>query len=244
MSKFVETEFGGTKEILKFPDHYVALAVTVDDTGIVANADGKKIVPKGTIVGGVNGSVLADDTELVQGKYVETVYATKTTGSVATDNAILWKAVAGGIAGNDVKIVLADPGANSQELAVSVVGKVITVSLATGEAGAITSTAKDVADAVNASETASALVVADASGNASNEAAVAAVAETALTGGAAASAIGAEGVLLNDVDVTYGPAGGAMIIHGFIAVDKMPYDENATAASTAAAALNLIKFIQ
>jgi len=30
MSKFVETEYGSTKEILKFPDHYVALAVMVD----------------------------------------------------------------------------------------------------------------------------------------------------------------------------------------------------------------------
>lgn len=52
MSKFVETIYTNSKEILKFPDHYVNAAVTVDDTGVTANADGKKIVPAGTIVGG------------------------------------------------------------------------------------------------------------------------------------------------------------------------------------------------
>lgn len=46
------THYGNKVEILKFPDHYVALAVTVDDTGVTANTDGRKIVPAGTIVGG------------------------------------------------------------------------------------------------------------------------------------------------------------------------------------------------
>ena len=57
--KYTETSYLSTKGILKFPDHYVAIPVTVDNTGIVANADGKKIVPAGTIVGG---GVLADPT--------------------------------------------------------------------------------------------------------------------------------------------------------------------------------------
>ncbi|HZG16958.1 MAG TPA: hypothetical protein VE710_18360 [Candidatus Bathyarchaeia archaeon] len=60
MSKFVETQYTTPKQILKFPDHYVAVAVTVDNTGVVANADGKKIVPAGTILGG---GFLADDTK-------------------------------------------------------------------------------------------------------------------------------------------------------------------------------------
>lgn len=112
MSKFVTTTYGNKKEILKFPDHYVALGVTVDDTGIVANTDGKKIVSAGTIVGG---GALADNTKKVSAKNTQ-----------------------GGT---------------------------------TGTIGA---------------------------------------------------AIDAEGVLLNDVDVTYGPASGAMIVHGFIALDKLP----------------------
>ncbi|WP_203364722.1 hypothetical protein [Bacillus sp. REN10] len=58
--KFVETTYTNKKEILKFPDHYVNLAVTVDDTGVTANEEGKKIVPAGTILGG---GVLADQSK-------------------------------------------------------------------------------------------------------------------------------------------------------------------------------------
>lgn len=101
MSKFVETAYTNKKEILKFPDHYVNVAVTVSDTGVTANGDGKKIVPAGTILGG---GFLAS----------ESVHAVKT------------------------------------------------------------------------------------------------------------NAVGAEGVLFNDTDVTYGPAPGAALIHGFIALDKLP----------------------
>ncbi len=57
--KYTETAYISKKEILKFPDHYVALAVTVDDTGITANSDGKKIVLAGTVLGG---GTLANDT--------------------------------------------------------------------------------------------------------------------------------------------------------------------------------------
>lgn len=112
MSKFVTTDYGTKKEVLKFPDHYVALGVMVDDAGITANADGKKIVPAGTIVGG---GVLTDNTKKVSVKNTQ-----------------------GGETGN------ADAG------------------------------------------------------------------------------VDAEGVLLNDVDVTYGAASGAMVIHGFIDLGKLP----------------------
>jgi len=119
MSKFVTTQYGTPKQILKFPDHYVALTVTVDDTGITAGPDGKKIVPAGTIIGG---GFLADDTK---------------------------------------KAVVAN----------------------------------------------------DAT---------------------------AEGVLFNDTDVTYGPAPGAAIIHGFIATDKLP----TAPAADAITALKQITFVK
>lgn len=105
MSKFIETTYTNRKGILKFPDHYVNLAVTVSDTGIAANLDGKKIVPAGTILGN---NMLTNPANLA--KKAET-----TTGV-------------------------------------------------------------------------------------SN----------------------AEGILFNDTDVTYGPASGAMLIHGFVDIDKLP----------------------
>ena len=117
--KFVETVFTNTKSILKFPDHYVNLAVTVSDVGVIANADGKKIVPAGTILGG---GFLAS----------ETILAVKTNGA------------------------------------------------------------------------------------------------------------GAEGVLFNDTDVTYGPAPGAALIHGFVALDKLP-EAPVAAAITALKPITFVK---
>lgn len=115
--KFESTSYTNISEILKFADHYVSIPVMVDDAGIVANADGKKIVLAGTIIGGTGGA-----------------------------NAIL---------------------ANESILAT----QHNTQSGATTTAGA---------------------------------------------------GVDAEGVLMNDVDVTAGDAPGAMIIHGFIDLDKIP----------------------
>lgn len=59
--KMVVTEYGSPKTILKFADHVVSMSVMVDDTGVVANSEGKKIVPAGTIIGG---GFIADKTKL------------------------------------------------------------------------------------------------------------------------------------------------------------------------------------
>lgn len=113
--KYTQVDYSNREEILKFPDHYVALAVTVDDTNVAANSEGKKILPAGTPVGGVGGATLEDESLKVEKKN--------------------------------------DSGAVS------------------GEQG---------------------------------------------------SAADAEGILLNDVDVTHGPAGGAMLVHGFVDPSKLP----------------------
>ncbi len=63
--KFIQTDYLNTTTVLKFPDHFVAILVTIDDTGIVADADGKKIVPAGTVIGGNGGKTLSDETLLV-----------------------------------------------------------------------------------------------------------------------------------------------------------------------------------
>jgi len=138
MSKFTETEYVSRKGILKFPDHYVAMPVMVDDAGVTPDEHGKKIVKAGTIVGGKTGSVFSS-------------------------------------------------------LDVPVMDKVV----------------------VN---------------------------------GATVTAEGAEGVLMYDVDVTYGPKDGAMIVHGFIKIDALPYNDPATVVeavqSDAAQAFSMIKFVK
>jgi hypothetical protein len=243
MSKFLETEFVSTKEVLKFPDHYVALAVMVDDADIQANDDGKKIVPKGTVVGGKNGSVLANLDEPVVEKHADpAVKAGLTTGEDNdVNNEIVWEAVTAGHIGNLITITLEDPDDANKSLAVSVTGFDIVVSLATDVDKKITSTPATIVAAVNGDDSAKLLVLAAGTGTDPVEA----VGKTHLSGGADPQTTGAEGVLLNDVDVTYGDKEGAMLIHGFVAIDKMPYgDNNAAVAAAAGLVLPMIKFIK
>ncbi len=361
MSKFVETEYGSTQEILKFPDHYVALAVMVSDDGVVANDNGKKIVSKGTIVGGASNPVLENLDEAVVDKFVAAiaavaaslatgdseddndlyytakeagadgnditieyvdprsptvaaavavavsaitvtlanstaVLASTTTGVEGDNNGLTWTSKLPGVDGNDIVVVLQDPAGNEQELAITVTGKTIMASLATDGAGAITTTGVQLKAAIEADEDANALVTVEHTGASTGAAAVVdevadldggddgavestaadivaalegdddamalvdveasetdtgvveAMAATNLAGGvdaAAASVTGAEGVLMNDVDVTYGAKEGALIIHGFVAIDKLPYDDdNADAAAAAESVLDMIHFIK
>lgn len=46
--KFEKTTYGGTKEILKYAEPYVAIPIMISASGIVADSDGKKIVKAGT----------------------------------------------------------------------------------------------------------------------------------------------------------------------------------------------------
>ena len=63
--KYNSITYTNITEILKFADHYVSIPVMVDDAGISA-VDGKKIVPAGTIVGGMGSTntILGNDTTL------------------------------------------------------------------------------------------------------------------------------------------------------------------------------------
>ena len=102
--KFNSTSFTNKTEILKFADHYVSIPVMVDDAGIVANADGKKIVPAGTIIGGTGSTntILGNDT------VIATIHNTQggatTTAGAGVD--------AEGVLLNDVDVTSGDaPGA-------------------------------------------------------------------------------------------------------------------------------------
>lgn len=87
--KFVETNYANKETILKFPDHYVGIAVQVDDTNVAVNADGKKILPAGTPVGGVGGKVLEDESLLVEKKNDDTVAAGETGAAVDAEGILL-----------------------------------------------------------------------------------------------------------------------------------------------------------
>jgi len=133
----------------------------------------------------VAGTVLGKDTETsTYKKYVPAVAATLVTGVTADNNAILFTARIPGAAGEGIKVQLKDPSGNNQALKVTIENNVVVVSLATGGAGAITSTAADVIAAINASLYVKDILVAANSGASSGAGVVAAVAATALDNGA------------------------------------------------------------
>ena len=244
LSKFVQTDYLNKKEILKFPDHYVALAVMVDDSGVSADADGKKIVPAGTNVGGKDAPVLENLDQPVVDKNTPPAKATKDFAVAEDDGGgdinLTLTAVAPGTAGNSITLTMSSSSAASDDkVEVAVTGTDIVVKPVVNE-GTVTSTIGDVVNAINANADAKALVVASADEDVLDEVITKNITETALAGGSDGDVTDAEGILLNDVDVTYGPAPGAMLIHGFVDLNKLPE----VPAFGAAAALPMIAFIK
>lgn len=103
---------------------------------------------------------------LVDGKLTATNATTLQAGVKATKTYNMTNALAdvvvtaktAGYWGNSVQVRFVDPGANDQALSVDVQGKIITVNLKTGAAGAIESTGAEVVAALTASAAALALV--------------------------------------------------------------------------------------
>jgi hypothetical protein len=156
-----------------FPIERVTGCLPVIDTnhaqihaGNAFSLSGELTVAAGT-VGGIEIAVPGD---------VKASLAINMTNALAD---LTYTAVTSGSRGNSITVAHINPAANNQTLAVTVVSEAITISLATGAGGAITSTAAQVAAAVNAH--ASLLVTASAEGNGSGI--VNAVAATNLAGG-------------------------------------------------------------
>lgn len=90
---------------------------------------------------------------------VAEVKASANTGVEGNNNALTWTAKTGlGASGNQIVVILQNPNANSQSLAVTVYQRAILIDLATDGAGAITSTAAQVKAAIEANADANALV--------------------------------------------------------------------------------------
>lgn len=104
------------------------------------------------------GTVLPQQVTTNAGTPADAAQATLGVNPTGDDNALTFTAREYGAAGNAISVAYLDPGANDAALAVSVDGSDITVSLATGGGGAITSTAAQVKAAIEASTAAARLV--------------------------------------------------------------------------------------
>ena len=139
---------------------------------------------------------------LAEGAPVTPVQAELTTALTGADNDLVFTAVTAGTLGNYITIAYIDPGEINQELSVVVTGLNIVFNLATGGAGAITSTADDLKAALVASEAASALVTAADAGGDDGSGVVTAMAATALEGGVD-GVPGAKGQVMFDDSALY-----------------------------------------
>lgn len=104
-------------------------------------------------------------------------------GTATANNGITYTSKLTGAAGNKSSLTLVDPKANSQALAVTVNGFDVSVSLATSGAGAITTTATQLMDAITASAPATALMLTAALGASTGAGIVTAQPKTFMGGG-------------------------------------------------------------
>lgn len=88
----------------------------------------------------------------------DAVRASLTVNPAGDDNALTFTAREYGDSGNSIAIEYIDPSANDAALDVSVFNRVITISLATGSGGAITSTAAEIKAAIDSTVEAARLV--------------------------------------------------------------------------------------
>lgn len=122
--------------------------------------------------------------------------ASKTTGVVANDNAILVEALEHGIEGNDITIAYVDPAGNNVPLSVAESGGDIVVTLETNGTSVAISTADEVIDAINDDVDANELVLATNAPGSNGSGVAIAAAEAPLTGGTASKV---ESVTLDEV---------------------------------------------
>lgn len=192
---------------------YVTGGITIDSSEITAVNDVKE-VKAGTVMGKQENGLFIPVTDKVAAKLV--------TGVAESNNAILWTAKVPGTAGESIKVQLLDPAQASQDLAVSVSGDTIVVSLETSAApAAITSTAAEVIAAVNAHLVANQLVTAANAGASTGDGVVAAVAATALDEGADWN-VTPSCILAEDVDVTDGDTAASAVDHARLLGARLP----------------------
>jgi hypothetical protein len=160
---------------------------TALELGTVTIDGGNAVLTPGTALGVGSGAQSNTNyaAQKVELEYIpNSVQSAVQIDPAGSNDALAWTAVNAGVLGDNITIAYIDPGANDATLSVVVVQNDIVVNLATGVAGAITSTAQEILDAVAASSPASALVTgALVTGN-DGTGVVTAIAETNLANGA------------------------------------------------------------
>ena len=224
------TSYGTAKDVLYLLDDYTAITVNVSQTGVEAGSDGKKIVPAGTVIGGV----LADMTQEAVAADGSTVAAEGVLyhDVDVTDGVALGTMIVRGVI-DATKLPVAITSAQKEQLKnIIFVGADVSDSVAdidwlVSKTGYTTVPIKVSATGVEANAAGKKIVSAGTvlGGALANDNG-AVTASTAATDNSN-NPTPAEGILLYDVDVTNGKADGVLLIAGIVDEEGLGHAVNA-----------------
>ena len=215
---FKQTPIAGMEDsILYFTENYVAKPIMLNKTtitGLTANADGKFIIPRGTFLTGTAGSLKERPNQVAK----QAVF----TGVAGTLNLLTYVRIVDKQESNRVLTFKVTKPAKATNVAtVSVSGLTIEIKVANDGTNILT-TLGDIVTLINGNMEANSLCVASLTDETKADTVATEVASAVTAGGANDTGTGdVDGILLHSVDVTDGEATGALVIAGFVDLDKI-----------------------
>lgn len=215
---FKQTPIAGMEDsILYFTENYVAKPIMLDKTtitGLTANADGKFIIPRGTFLTGTAGSLKERPNQVAK----QAVF----TGVAGTLDLLTYVHIVDKQESNRVlTFKVTKPAKATTTATVAVSGLTIEIKVANDGTNILT-TLGDIVTLINGNMEANSLCVASLTDETKADTVATEVASAVTAGGANDAGTGdVDGILMHSVDVTDGEATGALVLAGFVDLDKI-----------------------
>lgn len=215
---FKQTPIAGMEDsILYFTENYVAKPIMLNKTtitGLTANADGKFIIPRGTFLTGTAGSLKERPNQVAK----QAVF----TGVAGTLNLLTYVHIVDKQESNRVlTFKVTKPAKTTTTATVAVSGLTIEIKVANDGTNILT-TLGDIVTLINGNMEANSLCVASLTDETKADTVATEVASAVTAGGANDTGTGdVDGILMHSVDVTDGEATGALVLAGFVDLDKI-----------------------
>lgn len=215
---FKQTPIAGMEDsILYFTENYVAKPIMLNKTtitGLTANADGKFIIPRGTFLTGTAGSLKERPNQVAK----QAVF----TGVAGTLNLLTFVRIVDKQESNRVlTFKVTKPAKATTTATVAVSGLTIEIKVANDGTNILT-TLGDIVTLINGNMEANSLCVASLTDETKADTVATEVASAVTAGGANDTGTGdVDGILMHSVDVTDGEATGALVLAGFVDLDKI-----------------------
>ena len=215
---FKQTKIAGMEDsILYFTENYVAKPIMLNKTtitGLTANADGKFIIPRGTFLTGTAGSLKERPNQVAK----QAVF----TGVAGTLALLTYVRIVDKQESNRVlTFKVTKPAKATTTATVAVSGLTIEIKVANDGTNILT-TLGDIVTLINGNMEANSLCVASLTDETKADTVATEVASAVTAGGANDTGTGdVDGILMHSVDVTDGEATGALVLAGFVDLDKI-----------------------